>query len=82
MNFGNQSIANLLSSLPHEHEALRVGNDFGGIQCLLKVVNELFLVAVESFLLRATDDFASAHALILDSRQATCEHSLTNEGDC
>lgn len=81
MNFGNQDITNLLSSFPHKHEALRVRNNFGGIQCLLKVINELLLVAVECLFLRATDDFAGAHALILDSRQATCEHSLTNESD-
>jgi hypothetical protein len=42
----------------------------------------LLLVAAEGFPLRAIDNFAGAHALFLDSRQATCEHSLTDKRDC
>lgn len=74
-------ITNLLGSLPHEHEALSVGDDLGGIQGLLEVVDELLLVTTERLLLRSGNDFACTGTLFLDSRQATCEHSLTNQGD-
>lgn len=53
-------------SLPHKHEALRVGNDLRCIKRLLEIVNELLLVAPESFFLRARDYFAGPETLRLD----------------
>lgn len=74
-----QGPVQLLGSLPHEHKALRVRDDLGGIQCLFKIINELLLVTAEGFPLRAIDNFAGTHALLLDCRQATCEHSLADK---
>lgn len=71
----------LFGSLPHQHEALGVGDDLGGIQRLLEIVNEELLVASERLLLWARDNFASTDTLLLDSRQATCKHSLANKSD-
>ena len=72
---------NLLSGLTHEHEALGVGDDLRRVECLLQVVDELLLVALEGLLLRAGDDLAGARALGFDGGQATSEDGLTNERD-
>lgn len=71
----------LSGSLPHQHEALSVRDDLGGVQRLFEVIDEQLLVATERLLLRAGDDFAGTDTLLLDRRQATREHSLANEGD-
>ncbi len=71
----------LLGSLTHEHEALGVGYDLGGIESLLEIVNELLLVALEGFLLRTVDDLAGARTLGLEGGQAPGEDCLANESD-
>jgi len=63
-----------------EHEALSVGDDLGGIQGLLKVVDESLLVALELGG-RATEDGAGAATLILEGTEAARENSLTDQGD-
>lgn len=67
--------------MTHEHEALSVRDDLGGVESLLEVINELLLVATEWFPLRAGDDFAGTGTLLLDGRQATGEDGLTDEGN-
>ena len=63
-----------------EHEALSIGDDLGGIQGLLKVVDESLLVALELGG-RATEDGAGAATLILEGTEAARENSLTDQGD-
>ena len=74
-------LPHLLGSFTHEHEALRVGDDLRRIEGLLKVVDELLLVALERLLLGASDDLASTETLLLKARQATSKDSLANESD-
>jgi hypothetical protein len=63
-----------------EHEALGVGDNLGGIQGLLKVVDESLLIALELGG-RATEDGAGAATLVLESAEAAREDSLTDQGD-
>lgn len=62
----------------HKHETLGVGDDLGGVKGLLKVGDELLLVASE---LRsgALEDLAGAGALGLEGGQAAGEDSLADE---
>lgn len=73
----------LLGSLLHEHEALGVGDDLGGVQGLLEVVKELLLVALE--LAAATADVLELGGgngtLVLDAGQATGQDSLGDQGN-
>jgi hypothetical protein len=71
-----------LGVLPHQHEALSIGDDLGRIQGLLEVSNKLLLVSLEAHLLWRCDSFACTDTFVLDSRQASCKHSLTDERDC
>lgn len=63
-----------------QHKALGIGDDLGGIESLLKVRQELLLVALElgswSF-----EDLGSTLTLGLDGAQATSKDGLTNQGD-
>jgi hypothetical protein len=63
-----------------EHEALSVGDDLGGIQSLLKVVNELLLVALELGL-GALEEAAGADTLALEGRKATSKDRLADQSD-
>jgi hypothetical protein len=56
----------LFSSLTHEHEALRIRDNLGCVECLLQVINELFLVAAEFLLLWSGDSLTSTGTLCLD----------------
>lgn len=76
-----QRSTDVTSSLTHEHEALGVGDDLGGIKSLLEVIDELLLVTTEWLLLRTGDDLGSTDTLLLDRRQATGEDGFTDEGD-
>ena len=73
--------AHLLRCLTHEHEALGVGDDLGGIEGLLEVVDELLLVALERLLLGAVNNLAGAYSLGLERRQAPGEDCLSDKGD-
>lgn len=75
-------ITHILSGLAHEHESLSVGNDFRGVESLFKVIDELFLVAVEDLFLRTSDNFASTDTLLLKGRQTSGEDGLSDQGDC
>ena len=75
------SQTHLLRCLTHEHEALGVGDDLGGIEGLLEVVDELLLVTLEGLLLGTVDDLAGAHTLGLERRQAPSEDCLSDKGD-
>ena len=57
----------LLRSLTHEHEALRIRDDLGSIERLLQVIDKLLLVATESLLLWSDNNLASSDTLGLDS---------------
>lgn len=63
-----------------EHEALGVRDNLGGVQGLLKVVDESLLVALE-LRSRTAQDAAGAATLILESTEAAREDSLTDQGD-
>jgi hypothetical protein len=71
------------SYLLHQHEALGIGNNLGGVQGLLKILKELFLVALK--LAAAARDVlklgGSLATLGLDGRQATGQDSLGNQSD-
>ena len=71
----------LLGGLAHEHESLSVGDDFGSVESLFKVIDKLFLIAVECLFLRARDDFASTDTLLLEGRQTSGEDSLSDQRD-
>lgn len=71
----------LLGCCVHEDEALRVGDDLGGIQSLLEVVNKLLLVALEWLDLWAGKDLGGAASLLLEGGKAAGEDGLTNECD-
>jgi hypothetical protein len=64
----------------HEHEALSVGDNLGGVEGLLKVVDESLLVTLELGG-RATENGASAATLILKGTEAAGEDSLSDQGD-
>lgn len=73
--------AKLLGGLLHQHEALGVRDDLGGVQGLLKVVEELVLVALKLAAV-AADKLKlgrSLPALILEGRQAAGENGLGNQ---
>ena len=72
--------SHLLCSLTHEDEPLSVRNDLGRIQSLLKVGNELLLVARELGG-GAAEQLAGADTLVLEGREAAREDSLTDQGD-
>jgi hypothetical protein len=57
----------LFGRLTHEHEALRIRDDLGGIEGLLQVIDELLLVAPEYLLLWPDNGLASTSTLGLDS---------------
>jgi hypothetical protein len=59
--------AELLSSLTHEHEALRIRDDLAGIEGLLQVIDKLLLVATECLFLWSDNNLASSGTLGLDS---------------
>lgn len=72
----------LLGGLLHEHEALGVGDDLGGVKGLLEIGEELLLVALE--LGRAADELellGGAGALTLDGGEAAGEDGLGDQGD-
>ena len=71
----------LLGSLAHEHEALGVRDNLGGVESLLEVSNELFLVALEGLDLRATENLGGTGSLALERREATGKDGLTDKGD-
>ena len=60
---------------------MSVRDDLGSIECLLEVINELLLVALERFLLGTRDDLACTDTLFLDGRQASGKDGLTDKGD-
>ena len=49
----------LFGGLTHEHEALCIRDDLGGIEGLLQVIDKLFLVTAERLLLRSDNDLTS-----------------------
>src|SRR4051812_22361512 len=68
--------------LLHQHEALSIRDDLGGIEGLLEVVKELVLVALEG--VGAANKLELGRCLdtlVLDARQAAGQHSLGDEGD-
>lgn len=72
----------LLGRLLHKHEALGVGDDLGGIEGLLEVLEELLLVTLEGGgTANKLELGGSLDTLLLDARQAASEHRLGNEGD-
>jgi len=71
----------LTSSFLHEHEALGVRDNLGGVQSLLEILEELLLVTLE--LGCSADELklgGSGGTLVLDGRQASGKDSLGNEG--
>ena len=56
----------LLGSLTHEHKALRIRDDLGGIKGLLQVIDKLLLVATECLLLWPDNNLACSGTLGLD----------------
>lgn len=70
----------LLGSLAHEHEALGVRDDLGGVEGLGDIVDELLLVT--SVLgVGSVEDMGGADTLTLDGGQAAGEDGLTDQGD-
>lgn len=70
-----------LGSFTHEHEALGVRDDLGGVKSLLKVVNELLLVTLECLLGGTGDDLGGPDSLVLNGREASGEDGLTDKGN-
>lgn len=71
----------LASGLLHEHEALGVGYDLGGVKSLLEVLEELLLVTLE--LGGSADELKLGRGggtLVLDGGQASGKDGLSNEG--
>jgi hypothetical protein len=56
----------LFGGLTHEHEALCIRDDLGGIESLLQVIDKLLLVPAEYLLLWSDNGLASADTLGLD----------------
>lgn len=71
--------AHILGGLAHEHETLSVGDDLGGVESLLEVVDELLFITVESLFLRTGDDFTSTDTFLLEGRQAPGEDGLSDQ---
>ena len=71
----------LLGGLSHEDESLGVRDELGCVEGLLEIVDEHLLVTRELLLLGTRDGLAGADTLVLDGRQASCEDSLTDQGD-
>lgn len=69
--------------LLHQHEALSVGNNLGGVESLLKVVEELLLVALKLAAVAGNilELGRGNSTLLLDAGQAAGQDSLSNEGD-
>ena len=65
----------------HEHEALGVGDDLGGIQGLLEVIDESLLVTGEFRNSGALEKAAGTDTLVLEGRQAAREDSLADQSD-
>lgn len=63
-----------------EHEALGVGDDLGGVQGLLEVIDESLLVTGELGG-RAVEKAAGTDTLVLEGRQAAREDSLADQSD-
>ena len=80
--FHVQTATDLLGGLTHEHETLRVRDDLGSVESLLKVINELLPVTLEGLPLGTSNDLGSPYTFLLDGRQATGKYGLTNERDC
>ena len=75
-------VSNGKTYLLHQHEALGVGDDLGGVQSLLEVVEELLLVAGELLLpALELEEAGSLGALVLDGGQAAGQDGLGDEGD-
>lgn len=63
-----------------EHEALGIGDDLGGIQSLLEVIDEGSLITLELGG-GAAENRGGTGTLILESGQAAREDSLANQSD-
>lgn len=70
----------LLGGVLDEHEALGVGDDLGGVQGLLEVVDEGLLVTLEDGG-GSAEDGAGAATLVLEGREAAREDRLADQGD-
>jgi hypothetical protein len=77
---GNSTGVNMYTYVLDEHEALGVGDNLGGVEGLLKIVDESLLVALELGG-RTTENGAGAATLFLQGAEAAREDSLTNQGD-
>lgn len=64
----------------HQHETLGVGDDLGGVEGLLEVVDEGLLVTLELGL-GAVEEAGCADTLVLEGGKAAREDSLADEGD-
>lgn len=64
----------------HQHEALGVGDDLGGIKTLFKILEECSSVTGESRLGTA-ENLLGTSTFFLDRTQATSKDSLTNQSD-
>ena len=64
----------------HEHEALGVRDDLGGVKGLLKVVDELLLVTGEAGG-GALEELGGTATLLLEGRKAAGEDRLADESD-
>jgi hypothetical protein len=66
----------------HQHEALGIRDNLGGVQRLLQILKELLLVALK--LVGATnelEDLGGTRTLALEGGQATGENSFGNQSD-
>eukprot|EP00053_Salpingoeca_punica_P006791 m.63469 g.63469 ORF g.63469 m.63469 type:complete len:387 (+) comp13851_c0_seq2:114-1274(+) len=71
----------LLGRRAHEHKALRIGDDLGGVEGLANVLDKVGDVAVERRGLRALETLASALTLTLERGEAAGEDGLGNQSD-
>lgn len=82
---GNTGVVQLpvvvLGGLAHQHEALGVRDNLGGIQSLTELLDEGLLVARVLLVLGASQDLGGTNTLVLERGQAASVHSLTNESD-
>lgn len=69
-----------LTYVLHEHEALGVRDDLGGVKGLLKILDELLLVTREAGL-GALEELGGTATLLLEGRKAAGEDRLADEGD-
>lgn len=70
----------LLGGILDEHEALSVGNNLGGVQGLLEVIDEGSLVTSEVGS-GATEDAVGTATLVFEGRKATGKDSLADQSD-